>query len=87
VTTALLNAPTPADDFIWLRHRTEGGLLETLQAIDVRLVDAAVEFHDRLIEKDITGISAETLEAQVAEWLEPLRIIVHERAERLTLMV
>ena len=29
VTTAILNAPTPTNDFIWLRHRTEGGLLET----------------------------------------------------------
>lgn len=87
VTTALLNAPTPADDFIWLRHRTEGGLLETLQAIDVRLVDAAVAFHDWLIETDLAGVSTEALEAQVTERLEPLRIIVRERGERLTLMV
>ena len=55
--------------------------------MDVRLVDASVEFHDRLIESDLTGISAETLEPQIEQWLEPLRVIVRERAERLTLMV
>jgi hypothetical protein len=87
VTTAILNAPTPTNDFIWLRHRTEGGLLETLQAIDARLVDAAVELHDRLIESDVAGISAETLEPLIEQWLEPIRVIVRERAERLTLMV
>jgi hypothetical protein len=87
VTTAILNASAPTDDFIWLRHRTEGGLLEMLQAIDVRLVDAAVEFHDRLIESDLAGISAEPVEAQIEQWLQPLRVIVRERAERLTLMV
>jgi hypothetical protein len=87
VTTAILNAPTPTDDLIWLRHRTEGGLLQTLQDIDVRLVDAAVEFHDRLIESDVAAISTEDVEMRIDEWLEPLRIIVRERAERLTLMV
>jgi hypothetical protein len=87
VTTAILNAPTPADDFVWLRHRAEGGLLEKLQAIDVQLVDATVEFHDRLIESGLAAISAEDVETRIDEWLEPLRIIVRERAERLTLMV
>jgi hypothetical protein len=87
VTTAILNAPTPTNDFVWLRHRTEGGLLETLQAIDIRLVDAAVELHDKLVESDLGVISMEDVEARIDEWLEPLRIIVRERAERLTLMV
>src|SRR5579859_4454364 len=58
VTTAILNAPTPTDDFIWLRHRSEGGILATLQTIDIRLVDATVEFHDRLIESDLAALSA-----------------------------
>jgi hypothetical protein len=87
VATAILNAPTPTDDYVWLRHRAEGGLLEMLQAIDTRLIEAAVEFHDRLVESDLATISGDTVETQFGEWLEPLRIIVRERAERLTLMV
>jgi hypothetical protein len=87
VATAILNAPAPTDDFIWLRHRAEGGILQTLQDIDIRLVDAAVEFHDRLIESDLAAISGDDLEARIGQWLEPLRVIVRERTERLTLMV
>ncbi len=87
IATAILSAPTPTSDFVWLRHRTERGLLQILEGIDVRLVDGAVEFHDRLIELDLAAVSDHGIEATIDEWLKPLRLIAHERAERLTLMV
>jgi hypothetical protein len=87
VATAIQSSSVPTADFVWLRHRSEGALLEILQNIDVRMVDAAVEFHDRLIESHLADISPETIEADIDQWLTPLRLILRERAERLTLMV
>jgi hypothetical protein len=58
-----------------------------LEGIDVRLVDEAVALHDRIVELDLAAVSDAGFEAAMAEWLSPLRLIVAERAERLTLMV
>jgi hypothetical protein len=86
VATAIQSAPTPTADFVWLRHRSELGLLEILQGIDVRLVDAAVAFHDAVIERNLAAVSGDTIEDDINAGLEPLRVIIRERAERLTLM-
>lgn len=87
VATAILAAETPTNDKIWLRHRTERGLLEVLEAIDVRLIDTAIAFHDLVIEWDRTQVSDLQIETVIGEALKPLKLIVKERAERLTLMV
>ncbi len=87
VATAIRAAPTPANDWIWLRHRDERGILSLLEGIDVRLVDEAVALHDRIVELDLAAVSDAGFKAAMAEWLSPLRLIVAERAERLTLMV
>jgi hypothetical protein len=87
VATAIRAAPSPANDWVWLRHRDERGLLTVLEAIDLRLVDAAVEFHDRIVTLDLPRISDAGFEAALIEWLRPLRMIVGERAERLSAMV
>jgi hypothetical protein len=87
IATVIQTAPTPTSDLVWLRHRTERGLLEVLEGIDVRLVDEAVSFHDHIVELDLVAVSDAVLESMIDGWLKPLRLIVHERAERLTLMV
>ena len=87
VATAINGAETPTNDKIWLRHRSERGLLEVLQAIDTNLIDAAVGFHDLVIEWDRTQVSDPGIETVIGEGLKPLKQIVKERAERLTLMV
>jgi hypothetical protein len=87
VSTAILSAATPTNDAIWRRHREEKGLLETLQAIDVRLTDAAIALHDLIVEWGADAAANPAVEVQIAEGLAPLRVIVRERAERLTLMI
>ncbi len=87
VATAIKNAATPTNDKIWIRHRTEGGLLEILQGIVVGMTDAAIAFHDALVEWDRDSLSDPMIERIVADALKPLKLIVRERAERLTLMV
>ena len=87
IATAIQSAPTPANDFVWLRHRGERGMLEVLQGIDARLVDEAVAFHDRIVVLDLAPVSEPGFEAEVLEWLKPLRATIQERNERLTLMV
>jgi hypothetical protein len=84
---SIQSAPVPASDGVWRRHRSELGILEILQGIDVRLVDAAIDFHDFVVELDLADASTESFEANVKTRLRPLQIIVQERAERLTLMV
>ena len=87
IATAIRAAPTPANDWVWLRHRDERGILSVLEGIDVRLVDEAVALHDRIVELDLAGVSDAGFEKAMTEWLKPLQLIVAERAERLTLMV
>lgn len=87
VSTAILSAATPTNDKIWLRHRQEEGLLETLQTIDVRMTDAAIAVHDLIVEWDAGAVANPAIEAQITQALAPLRVIVRERNERLTLMV
>ncbi|GGF03095.1 hypothetical protein GCM10011611_05790 [Aliidongia dinghuensis] len=86
VSTLIQSAPVPTSDFVWLRHRGERGLLEILESIDVRLVDDAVGFHDRVVELDLAAISDSAIETTIDGRLDRLRVIVRERAERLTLM-
>ena len=87
ISTAIISAPNPANDKIWLRHRQEKQLMETLQDIDTRLTDAAVAFHDMVVEWGADAVAAPEVEQHVAAGLAPLRVIVRERAERLTLMI
>jgi hypothetical protein len=87
IATAIRAAPTPANDWVWLRHRDERGILGVLEGIDIRLVDEAVGFHDRIVELDLAAVSDPGFEAAMMAWLKPLRSTVAERAERLTLMV
>jgi hypothetical protein len=87
VVTAIHTSPAPTSDFVWLRHHTERGVLEILESIDVRLVDEAVRVHDLMIELKLADVSDPALESSVTEWLKPLRLIVQERRERLTIMV
>ena len=87
VATAITNAAAPTNDKIWARHRTERGLLEVLQGIDVGMTDTAVAFHDELVEWDQDRLTDPTIERVVGEALKPLKTIVRERAERLTLLV
>lgn len=87
VATTLQTAQTPTSDKIWLRHRTERGLLETLQAIDTGLIDAAIGFHDLVIVWDQSAVADPAIETVMATALNPLKQILAERAERLTLLV
>jgi hypothetical protein len=87
VATAIRAAPAPANDWVWLRHRDERGVIGVLEGIDIRLVDEAVALHDRIVELDLASVSDPGFEAAMMDWLNPLRLIVAERAERLTLMV
>jgi hypothetical protein len=87
VMTDIQNAAAPAQDKIWERHRQEKELLETLQAIDIHMTDAALAFHDRLIDWRAEDAANPAIDNTVTAALEPLRIIARERAERLTLMV
>jgi hypothetical protein len=72
---------------VWRHHRSEQNTLEVLQGIDIRLVDAAIDFHDFIIELAITDVSAAVLERDVKEKLRGLEVAVQERTERLTLMI
>jgi len=87
VATMLQTAETPTNDKVWLRHRSERGLLETLQAIDTTLIDAAITFHDLILDWDRARLSDPNLDTVIAIDLKPLKAIIAERAERLTLMV
>lgn len=87
VATAIKNAATPTNDKVWIRHRSERGLLEILQGIDVGMTDAAVAFHDAVVGWDLQTVSDPAIEQAMAAALGPLKAFVRERAERLTLMV
>jgi hypothetical protein len=87
IMVAIQSAPVPTSDGVWRHHRSEQNTLEVLQGIDIRLVDAAIDFHDFIIELAITDVSAAVLERDVKEKLRGLEVAVQERTERLTLMI
>lgn len=87
VATQIMAAPAPANDMVWLRHRNERGILEILQAIDLRLTDDAIALHDMIFEWVAADIADAVIEARVEEKLVSLRMVMRERSERLTLMV
>jgi hypothetical protein len=87
IATTVVAAPAPANDFVWLRHRSEGGVLEALAALDASLIDEAVILHNRIIALDLQAASAPEFEDRLTAWLKPLRALIDRRRERLTIMV
>ncbi len=67
IMVAIQSAPVPTSDGVWRHHRSEQNTLEVLQGIDIRLVDAAIDFHDFIIELAIADVSAAVLERDVKE--------------------
>jgi hypothetical protein len=87
VVTAVVAAPAPANDIVWLRHRSERGVLEALASLDASLVDEAVILHNHIIAVTPQVAADPALEDRLTAWLTPLRTLIDARRDRLRIMV